>query len=158
MNNQDPRLRQIWSQKSIPVIYRQVRPEPLLVRLPYADDNYTWLRGDRRHKPKWDTRHTRWETPVAWFDELIERSLARFGRVYVIQLRKEQQKCASACWDAKGFHCECSCMGANHGSGHPGGRWHEVSETFAFHWGPRQYACRLIVPSGNATPIGFGRS
>jgi hypothetical protein len=60
-------------------------------------------------------------------------------------------KCAPACLYAVGYHCECSCMGANHGTGHPGGRWHEVSDTFAFNWGPKQYACRLIAASPAGT-------
>jgi len=145
MEKQDPRLREIWRQKRIPVIYRRPRPLPTLVRLPYAADNYEWLRGERRHKPKWNPKYKSWETPIAWFDSIAQQALRRFGQVYVIQIYKEQQKCAPACWNAEGFHCECSCMGANHGSGHPGGRWHEVSETFAFEWGPRRYACRLMV-------------
>jgi hypothetical protein len=152
MESRDPRLEAIWKQTAIPVVYRQVRPKPLLIRVPFAADNYGWLRGERRHKPKWDATYKRWETPVAWFDEVIQQSLNRYGRVYVIQLHKEHQKCAPACWNAKGFHCECSCMGANHGMGHPGGKWREVSETFAFSWGPRQYACRLITRKDSGRP------
>lgn len=151
MDKQDSRLRKIWLQTEIPVIYRQTRPYPVLVRLPYSVGNYKWVRGDARHKPKWDPKYKCWETPVSWFDDLIQRSLKRFGKVYVVQLHKEHQKCAPACWDAKGFHCECSCMGENHGSGHLGGNWHEVSETFAFQWGPRQYACRLIAATKNTS-------
>jgi hypothetical protein len=83
--------------------------------------------------------------PIAWFDDLIQRALERYGQIYVIQLYKQQQKCASACWNAKGFHCECSCLGASHGTGQPGGIWFELSETFAFSWGPTEYACRLLV-------------
>lgn len=150
MEAQDPHLREIWRQKAIPVVYRQSRPNPVLVRIPYSPSNFEWVRGERRHKPEWNSTYKCWETPVAWFDELVERTLRRYGRVYVIQLYKEHQKCAPACWNAKGFHCECSCMGANHGSGHPGGKWHEVSETFAFQWGPRKYACRLLTSSSNA--------
>ena len=149
MANKDPNLARIWRQTDIPVVYRQASPGPILVRLPYSPDNYAWLRGDNRHKPKWDAQHKNWETPVTWFDGLIHRSLQRYRKVYVIQVYRDQQKCAPACWDATGFHCECSCMGANHGTGHPGGNWYEVSETFACHWGPRQYACRLIVASGS---------
>jgi len=150
MGQKDPRLRRIWQQTSVPVVYRQATPKPILVRLPFSKDNYTWLRGNNRHKPKWDSQLKRWETPVAWFDDLIQRLLKRYRQVYVIQLHREQQKCAPACWNAIGFHCECPCMGANHGTGHPGGNWHAVSETFAFQWGPRQYACRLIVAGAGA--------
>jgi len=147
MEAQDPRLRKIWRQTKQPVIYRQQRPKPILVRLPYAIDNYAWVRGEQRRKPAWNKQYKCWETPNSWFDSLIKRALERFGRVYVIQLYKQQQKCAPACWNAEGFNCECSCMGENHGSGHPGGKWHEVSDTFAFNWGQHQYACRLIVSS-----------
>lgn len=142
---QDPRLLEIWSQNRVPVIYRRARPNPVLVRLPYAVDNFEWLRSERRNKPQWNRQYRCWETPVAWFDGLVEACLRRFGRVYLVQLHHERQQCAPACWDARGFHCECSCMGANHGAGHPGNAWHEVSETFALSWGPARYACRLVV-------------
>jgi hypothetical protein len=145
MEHRDPRVQKIWLQARIPVIYRQPHSQPVIVRLPFATDNYSWLRGSNRHKPKWDAASQYWKTPVAWFDDLIARSLERYGKVYVLQLYKEQQKCAAACWNARGFHCECSCLGANHGSGHPGGRWHEVSDTFAFQWDSYKFACRLIV-------------
>jgi hypothetical protein len=144
MDEHDSRLRELWVQKNISVIFRRSSPDPLLLRLPFAADNFEWIRGDRRHKPKWNPQYSAWEIPVAWFDEIAAKVLKRFGKVYVIQLYKKDQKCAPACWSAKGLHCECSCMGAHHGTGHPHGRWHEVSETFAFSWGPKQYACRLL--------------
>jgi hypothetical protein len=86
MDAQDPRLREIWRQKVIPVVYRQVRPEPVLLRIPYAPNNFEWVRGEKRHKPDWNAKFKCWETPVSWFDELIERTLRKFGKVYVIQL------------------------------------------------------------------------
>ncbi|ESS73124.1 hypothetical protein MGMO_35c00200 [Methyloglobulus morosus KoM1] len=141
---QDQRLLDIWSQKRIPVVYKQARSFPVLVRLPYAPNNRDWLRGDQRRKPEWNEKFKCWETPQAWFDYDINLALQKYGKVFVVQLYKEQQKCAPACWNAEGFHCECSCMGANHGSGHPGGSWHEISDTFAFSWGEKKYACRLV--------------
>ena len=147
MEVRDPRLRAIWQRASPPVIFRRAGSNPLLVRLPYLATNFDWLRGDKRHKPKWNTRYKCWETPVAWYEWLARRLLKRYSAVYLIQLYREQQKCAPACWNAEGLHCECSCMGANHGSGHPGEGWREVSETFAFEWGPTKYACRLLVPA-----------
>lgn len=145
MDGQDHRLREIWKQERTPVIFRQQRPSAVLVRLPYAQDNRVWLRGERRHRPRWEAQYKCWRTPVSWFNSLIEKCLRRFARVYVVQLHRELQKCAPACWNAEGFDCECSCMAANHGTGHPSGRWYEVSDTFAYEWGPRKYACRLIV-------------
>lgn len=147
MEVRDPRLRAIWQRASPPVIFRRAGSNPLLVRLPYSATNFDWLRGDKRHKPKWNTRYKCWEAPVAWYDWLARRLLKRYSAVYLIQLYREQQKCAPACWNAEGLHCECSCMGANHGSGHPGEGWREVSDTFAFEWGPTKYACRLLVPA-----------
>jgi len=138
-------LRALWKQATVPVVFRRSRPNPLLVRLPYANDNFEWLRGDRRTKPKWNPQYKAWEVPIAWFENLVQQLLKRYRKAYVVQLYKEQQKCAPACWNAKGLHCECSCMGANHGSGYPGGTWHEVSETFAVSWGERKYSCRLLT-------------
>lgn len=157
MDPQNPRLDQIWRQGRIPVVFRQGAGRPTLVRLPYSADNRAWVRGAKRHKPRWNGQYKCWETPAAWFDELIVRALQRHGRVYVIQLFREQQKCAPACWNAEGYHCECSCMGANHGTGHPGGAWHEVSDTFAFQWGAKTYACRLIAAKANS-PFASGPS
>lgn len=145
METKDPKLKAIWKQQKTPVLFRREGSSPLLLRLPYAPNNFSWLRGDKRHKPNWNEHFKCWEAPVAWFDWLAARMLKRFSATYVIQIYREQQKCAPACWNAQGLHCECSCMGENHGSGYPGGRWHEVSETFAFEWGPRKYACRLLA-------------
>ncbi len=147
MEKGDPRLKEIWRQKKVPVVFRREKSKPILVKLPYSSDNFTWLRGERRHKPKWNDKYKSWEIPVAWFDDIIKQVLKRYRQVYVLQLFREQQKCAPACWNAQGFHCECSCMGANHGTGHPGGGWYEVSETFAFEWGDKKYACRFLTSS-----------
>ena len=140
----DKQLARIWRQTEVPVIFRRDRPEPVLVRLPYAERNHEWLRDDRHTKPVWNRQFKAWAVPIAWFDSVIRQVLQRYGKTYVIQLFREQQRCAPACWNAHGFHCECSCMGANHGAGHPGEAWHEVSETFAFSWGVRRYSCRLL--------------
>lgn len=150
MEAKDPRLKEIWRKANPPVVFRRGKSLPLLVRVPYAATNFEWLRGTKRHKPKWNERFKCWELPAAWYDDLARRMLRSYSAVYLIQLFREQQKCAPACWNAKGLDCECSCMGENHGSGHPGERWREVSETFAFEWGPRKYACRLLIPATGA--------
>jgi hypothetical protein len=142
MEVKDRGLREIWKQNKIPVVFRQ--SESLLIRIPYAKTNREWLKEKKRKEPIWDKTRQRWETPITWYENIVKRALERFGEIYVIQLRNEMQKCAPACWNAQGFHCECSCMGARHGSGHPGHNWHEVSETFAFNWNAKTYACRLI--------------
>ncbi len=90
MGTQDPKLREIWLQKQIPVVYREGKSKPILLRLPYSPDNREWLQGDHRRRPEWNTRYNCWETPKAWFDEIIRLALKRFGRVYVIQPFKAQ--------------------------------------------------------------------
>lgn len=145
MNDKDPRLLQIWNQKSIPVVYRRGKGSPLLLRLPYAEDNRTWLKNEHRNDPEWLKDQKCWQAPKAWFERIIRQALVRYRRTYVIQPFNPHEKCAPACWNAVGAECECSCMGANHGSGNPVGKWHIVSETLAVKWGPKQYSCRLLT-------------
>lgn len=140
----DSQLKAIWRQGQIPSIFKRANPQPVLIRVPLAEGSFEWLRGDRRTKPKWCGQYKAWEIPTSWFDSAIHLALKRYREAYVIQLYREQQKCASACWNAEGFHCECSCMGENHGGGHPGGSWYEVSETFAVSWGVQRYSCRHL--------------
>jgi hypothetical protein len=135
--------RAIWQQTAIPVIFRRAKGTPLLVKLPYAKDNFGWLRDDSQRRPHWNRQYKCWETPYAWLNTLVRRLLARYGRLYLIQPRKVLDKCAPACWEATGFECECSCMGQNHGS-QSGAGWYVVSESFAFRWHDRELACRLI--------------
>ncbi len=142
----------VWDQKSIPVLFRRERGNPLLVRLPRLDRD--WLRDGKRRIPHWNAELGYWEVPVAWFDALIRRLIEEFGEVYVVQVYREYQKCVPACWNAQGLICECSCGGVNHGTGHPGGRWYAISESLAVYWSGRQYACRLITkrPEKKAAP------
>ncbi|WP_298352981.1 hypothetical protein [Rhodoblastus sp.] len=143
----DVRIQLVWSQTKIPVAWRQTgRGEHLLVKLPYASGNRQWLRGGRRPNPNWNSGQKCWELPKSWFNDFVERSLDRFGRVYVIQPFREQEKCSPACMNATGHECECSCMGQNHGAGNDGS-WFEVTETFATRWGPKEWACRLLTRS-----------
>jgi hypothetical protein len=144
-------LRKIWSQKEIPVVFRRGKGERLMLRLPYSPNNRELVKGTHRIIPSWNSEYRCWETPRAWFDDLVRRFLREFGSTYVIQAFREEQKCAPACWNAAGFECECSCMGRNHGSGNPNGCWQIVSETFAVEWSERRYACRLLKRRGGTT-------
>jgi hypothetical protein len=146
MDRKDPKLAALWRQDAVPVIYRPGSTDQLMVRLPFADDNRTWLRAKHHAQPVWHDGHKCWRVPRSWFDDVVKRSIVRHGAAYVIQPFHVSKKCAPACWDAKGAECDCSCLGANHGSGKPDGRWHEVSETCAVSWGPKQYSCRLLRP------------
>lgn len=147
MQRDDPKLREIWSQTNIAVIYRRAGSgESLLMRLP--DDlpaPQLWVSKNPSRLVPYDERYKCWQPPRSRFNELIKRSIQQFGSVYVIQPFRTEEKCEPACWNALGADCECSCMGRNHGSGNPEGKWHVVAETFAVRWGDREYSCRLLT-------------
>ncbi|WP_085642645.1 hypothetical protein [Thalassospira sp. MCCC 1A03138] len=139
------KLREIWNQGNIPVILRRGgKGQRLRLRLPFSKSNRLWLQNGRSNSPTWVANGNYWEVPKAWFNDLVERSLERYGKLYVIQPYREQEKCAPACWNAQGHECQCSCMGANHGAGNDES-WFVVSETFATRWGDQQIACRLML-------------
>ena len=139
------RMKTAWNQKAIPVVLRRDGiGEQVRVRLPYAEDNYLWLKNRRRIRPSWNAALGCWEIPKAWFNDLVNRCLLRWGSIYIIQPYREQEICAPACMSAIGHECKCSCMGANHGQGEDGS-WFSTSEAFAARWGGRQLACRLLT-------------
>ncbi len=139
------RLREVWNQRSIPVVLRRGgRGERLRVRLPPRADNELWLQGERRTHVEWDLGRRCWEIPKAWFNDFVQAALLRYVQLYVVQPYREQEVCAPACWNAVGPECQCSCMGENHGASSDG-RWFEVSETFATRWRERSLACRLMT-------------
>ena len=134
----------IWNQKKVPILLRLGKGYDLRFRLPFHPNNREWLRNGRQRKPRWLTSKFRWELPQAWFDDLIESTLKRFGAIYVIQPYTSKEVCAPNCWNALGNICECSCMGQYHGTNAPGDRWYVVSDTFAVNWGERRLGCRLL--------------
>lgn len=137
-------LKEIWRQSLIPIIFRRSRPQSILVKLPPKIGNREWLRNQEKRKPEWNEQYQAWEVPQAWFERVVRLCLGRYKQSYVIQLRREVSVCASKCWEAQGLHCECSCLGEMHGGGAPGGRWYELSETFAIEYGEKKYAARLL--------------
>lgn len=135
----------IWNQCKVPVILRRERNgQKLRVRLPFAMGNRSWLQNNRRSNPAWVDEGNYWEVPKSWFNDFVERSLRRYGRVYIFQPYRKQEKCAPACQNAVGHECQCSCMGENHGAGSDAS-WFEVSETFSFRWRSQELACRLLT-------------
>lgn len=142
--NLEERLKGIWGQTNIPVILRRGgKGEKLRVKLPYNEDNRNWLQNGRRISPIWTKDEKYWELPKNWFNDLVNRCLDRYRRVYIIQPYREEEKCAPACMSAIGHECQCSCMGANHGAGNDGS-WFEVSDTFAVRWKNQYLASRLL--------------
>jgi len=137
-------LKQIWNQQNIPVVLRSGGKEKLKTRVPYSKDNRAWLKVGHRIDPEWDKEKKYWALPKSWFNDIVIKCIEKHGRVYVIQPYREQEKCAPACWNAKGHECNCSCMGANHGSQGENADWLVISDAFATRWGEKEYACRLL--------------
>ena len=138
------KFRQVWNQTHTPIVLRSGgKGQSPRVRLPFSENNRAWLPNSRRRSPTWVARDGNWEIPKSWFNDFVQRALKRYGKLYVVQPYREQEKCAPACMNAGGHECQCSCMGANHGAGNDGS-WFEVSETFATRWGDQQLACRLM--------------
>jgi hypothetical protein len=138
-------INEIWNQTNIPVIYRR-ETGPVLIRMPYEKGNRNWLRDNRRNKPVWNQEQKYWEIPKSWFNDTVARGLSRFNKIYIIQPHRVSEICAPACWNAKGFECNCSCLGKNHGASQPG-NFFIVSDSFAFIWGGKELACRLLIKS-----------
>lgn len=144
MNSDEENLKRVWNQQQIPIILRRGgKGHAPRVRLPFSENNRGWIRNHRRTSPSWNARDKYWEIPKSWFNDFVQRALKKYGKLYVVQPYREQEKCAPACMNATGHECQCSCMGANHGAGNDGS-WFEVSETFATRWGEQQLACRLM--------------
>lgn len=152
MQENQSNLKAIWNQELIPVVLRRTgKGQRLRIRLPYSKRNRGWLQNRRRTPPAWVAQDRYWEVPKAWFNDFVERALKRYGSLYIIQPYREQEKCSSACLNAVGHECECSCMGENHGAGNDGS-WFEISETFATRWGEKELACRLMTIKNKITP------
>ncbi len=136
--------KRVWNQTTVPVAVRQIeKGAQLLVRLPYREDNRIWLNGLGKSSVDWNKEKKHWALPKSWFNNFVETSLKRYGKLYVIQPYVELEICASACRNAEGHECQCSCMGANHGV-HDGTGWFDVSEAFAIRFGATRLACRLM--------------
>lgn len=137
------KIKEVWRQKYIPVIFRKGKGNKLMLRLPFKEGNRKWLKNERRNEPSWLKDKKCWEIPMSWLNDTVDRTLERFGEVYIIQPYKESEKCAPACWNAQGHECNCSCMGHNHGAGYQG-NYFVVTETFAVKWNELELACRLL--------------
>ncbi len=143
---QKERLSQIWKQTAVPVILRRDGfHEKLRVRVPEGATSSRWMNALGKSHANWMVAEGGyWELPKGWFNSFVNAALDRYGKLYVIQPYREQEKCARRCMDASGHECSCSCMGRNHGAG-MNASWFEVSDTFATRWHDRAIACRLMV-------------
>jgi hypothetical protein len=110
----EQRRKAIWKQTDVPIILRRGgNGEKLRVRLcghEYAEKDSYWLKKERRIYPIWNSHLNCWEVPKAWFSRLVKEITEAYGKLYIIQPYREQEKCSPACQNAKGHECQCSCM------------------------------------------------
>lgn len=142
-------VRVIWNNRLIPVVFRKDKHPPIKVRMPGNQENLTLLACGPLSHIHWVSPKLHWELPYAWLGKAIQRILHRDGTLYLIQPYSSEQRCARKCWEAKGVTCECQCGGEHHGMDHPGGRWYEVSETFAMTWQDLGFSCRKLTKSAS---------
>lgn len=118
----------------------------LLVKLPFADDNRTFLSKGRAARPAWNLQFKCWELPRSAFNELARRFIDRYGQVYLIQPLNPDQECCASCQNAKGLDCECGCMGKNHGVAMRGteGAWFDITGGFPADFKGRKYQVQLV--------------
>jgi len=146
------RIKEVWNNNEISIILRRgEKGEKLRIRIcgrkVHDGGDRVWLKSHHRINPVWDYHLRCWETPKAWFNQLVREFVDTDGKVYVVQPYREQEKCSPACQNAQGHECQCSCMGEFHGAANIESGWFVVSDTFATRWGERQLACRLIEAS-----------
>ena len=138
-------VKTIWNNKHTSVVHRPDGKRDIRIRLPYAKDNRSYLGGGtRKQEPVWDKESKFWSIPRSRFNEVVDLILQRHGRVYIIQPYVETEKCAPACRNATGHECQCSCLGANHGSANDGS-WFDISESLSLRHGKKTLGCRLLT-------------
>jgi hypothetical protein len=146
----------VFSQNSFPVVYKPCNGK-LQVKIPYPYNIYAWVcsllptkqRSWRRPPPprglEWEPSHKVWLIPRSRFEHVTKQLLDKFNGVILLQCHREKQTCAPACWNARGLECECSCMGANHGTGQPDGRWYILGDAYAVQWEDEKLSCQILI-------------
>lgn len=98
------------------------------VRLPYDYNNRRWLRGSigRYIKPEWDPKRKSWLIAREHFDALVKALVKEFHEVEVYTDHRSDERCTTACQNAMGTDCVCSCGGRYHNGGAPVEGWTEI--------------------------------
>ena len=144
MKDDIPEAKSIWDNGTISVVLRRGGSNKIRLRVPFSNNNRKWLKnGPRKKEPTWYKAGKFWELPKSRFNELVEMILNRYGKVYILQPYREKEVCSPSCINAEGFECQCSCLGANHGSANHQG-WYEITEALAVRYGEQKLGCRLL--------------
>jgi hypothetical protein len=141
----------IWLSKN-PVIFRKLigttntgaYKTTLLVRFPNKENPESWLRGNKRRKPRWNKDEQAWQLPNTWFSFLIEKMVKEYNEVKTIVPYKKDQECSHQCQTAKKANCVCQCGQTKHGYFTENQLFH-LTETFSEQWGETDYACNTLT-------------
>lgn len=139
-----------WNQKETPVILRRRKQSgknpKLRIRMPDGEDHFQLLKGKSKnnHNPIYFDNRNFWDLPYSRLDDLVQILATHFGKVLLMQPIRESQTCARACMEANGFECECSCLGAHHGSHNMDSSWYEVDDTYAISYGEEKVSLKVI--------------
>ena len=138
-------IRSIWNNANTPIVIRtNQKGAKLSARLPYRDNNRSWVNSIGKSRATYNGNLKVWEMPKIWLNPFINESLNRYGSIYVVQPHNALEVCAPACRNATGHECQCSCLGENHGTG-GGNGWFDVSDTLAFRWATASWAIRKLT-------------
>lgn len=132
----------------------------LIARVPPQKGIGEWMRRGRHHKAHFDPVSKEWTLPYAWRDEMIGRLANRYGGVLVLRDAAVTERCAPSCVKAVSpvTQCECSCGGANHGTGALPTGFQVINEALAVRVSPqRDVKITFIVPRNHRelTKLGF---
>ncbi len=150
MNKRYDQAKTAWNQRVIPVILRRKRSNEgnpkLRIRLPECGSHYHLLKANpNNHNPVHIKNGDYWELPYSRLNSLVRILGDHYGKVILMQPVKHKQVCAKSCMDAGGFECECSCLGANHGSHNMDSSWYEVDDTYAVRYGEEEVSLKIIT-------------
>jgi hypothetical protein len=100
------------------------REGQVIAKIPPRKGNYRWLHHHLAiRSPRLDG--DRWHLPRNCLLKFVTAAVDRYGYVAVYRDMSKLSRCNRLCLEAQGMECDCSCMGAHHGTADSGG-WFEV--------------------------------
>lgn len=98
------------------------RDGQVIAKIPARKGNWRWLRqAVRIRSPRLDG--DRWHLPRNCLVKLVTAAVDRYGYIAVWRDMSRLSRCTTACLEATGVECDCSCLGAYHGEN--SGGWFE---------------------------------
>jgi hypothetical protein len=99
------------------------RDGQVVAKLPRRKGNTRWLRASVGvRSPRLDD-DGRWRLPRNCLVKLVTAAIDRYGYVVVCRDMARLSRCTTACLNATGIECDCSCQGLHHGQN--AGGWFE---------------------------------